>query len=79
MVGTSGLEVIREAARKDGKLKFVSLLHHADVDALRRSFYMLKKTAAVGIHGITWQEYEHNLEAKLIDLHGRIHLEKTVH
>ena len=35
-VGTSGLEGIREAARKDGKLKFVSLLHPADVDALRR-------------------------------------------
>ena len=48
-VGTSGLEGIREAAGKDGKLKFVSLLHPADVDTLRRSFYMLKKTAAVGI------------------------------
>ena len=35
-VGTSGLEGIREAAREDGKLKFVSLLHHADVDALRK-------------------------------------------
>ena len=72
-VGKSGLERVREAARKDGKLKFVSLLHHADVEALRRSFYQLKKTAAVGIDGITWQEYEHDLEVKLIDLHGRIH------
>lgn len=71
-VGKSGLERVREAARKDGKLKFVSLLHHADVDALRRSFYQLKKTAAVEIDGITWQDYEHDLEAKLIDLHGRI-------
>jgi len=72
-VGKRGLEGVREAARKDGKLKFVSLLHHADVDALRRSFYQLKKTAAVGIDGVTWQDYEHDLEAKLIDLHGRIH------
>ena len=72
-VGKSGLERVRDAARKDGKLKFVSLLHHADVDALRRSFYQLKKTAAVGIDGITWQDYEHDLEVKLIDLHGRIH------
>ncbi len=55
-VGKRGLEGVREAARKDGKLKFVSLLHHADVDALRRSFYKLKKTAAVGIDGVTWQE-----------------------
>ena len=72
-VGKSGLERVREAARKDGKMKFVSLLHHADVDALRRSFYQLKKTAVVGIDGITWQDYEHDLEVKLIDLHGRIH------
>ena len=72
-VGTRGLEGVREAARRDGKLKFVSLLHHADVEALRRSFYKLKKTAAVGIDGVTWQEYEHDLEGKLIDLHGRIH------
>ena len=50
-VGKSGLERVREAARKDGKMKFVSLLHHADVDALRRSFYQLKKTAVVGIDG----------------------------
>ena len=34
---------------------------------------MLKKTAAVGIDGVTWQDYAHDLEAKLIDLHGRIH------
>ena len=72
-VGKRGLEGARGAARKDGKLKFVSLLHHADVDGLRRSFNKLKKTAAVGIDGVTWQEYEHDLEAKLIDLHGQIH------
>ena len=52
-VGTSGLEGIRETARKDGKLRFISLLNHADVDALLRSFYRLKKTAAVGIDGVT--------------------------
>ena len=69
-VGTSGLEGIREAARKDGKLKFISLIHPADVDALRRSFYRLKKTAAVGIDGVTRQDYEHDLEAKLIDCSG---------
>ena len=45
-VGKSGLERVGDAARKDGKLKFVSLLHHADVDSLRRSFYQLKKPAS---------------------------------
>jgi group II intron reverse transcriptase/maturase len=70
---SSGLDRVRGAARKDGDLKFTALLHHADVDALRRSFFKLKKTAAVGIDGVTWQEYGQALEENLIDLHGRIH------
>jgi len=47
--GIVGLDRVRDAARKDGDLKFTALLHHADVDALRRSFFKLKRTAAVGI------------------------------
>jgi group II intron reverse transcriptase/maturase len=67
------LDRVRGAARKDGDLKFTALLHHADVDALRQSFFKLKKKAAVGIDGITWHDYEQALEVNLIDLHGRIH------
>jgi RNA-directed DNA polymerase len=72
-VEISGLDRVRGAARKDGDLKFTALLHHADVEALRRSFFKLKKTAAVGIDGITWHDYGQALEENLIDLHGRIH------
>lgn len=71
--GTGGLDRVRSAARKDGDLKFTALLHHADVDALRRSFFQLKKSAAVGIDGVTWYDYEQALEVNLMDLHGRIH------
>ena len=71
--GTNGLDRVRGAARKDGKMKFTALLHHADVEALRRSFFKLKRTAAVGIDGVTWKDYERDLEANLSDLHGRIH------
>ena len=71
--GTNGLDRMRGTARKDGKMKFTALLHHADVGALRRSFFKLKKTAAVGIDGVTWKDYERDLEANLMDLHGRIH------
>ena len=71
--GTAGLDRVREAARKDGDLRFTALLHHADVNSLRRSFFKLKKTAAVGIDGVTWHDYEHGLEENLTDLHGRIH------
>ena len=68
-----GLRGVREAARKDSKLKFSNLLHHVNVSRLTESFFDLKKTAAVGIDGVTWHEYEQNMKANIEDLHGRIH------
>ena len=68
-----GLERVREAAKKDGKQKFTALLHHVTVDLLRDSYYSLKKQAAPGVDGVTWEEYGQGLEARLSDLHGRIH------
>ena len=70
--GPSGLARVREAA-KDGKLKFTALLHHVSIDLLRESYYSLKKQAAPGVDGVTWQEYGQGLEARLSDLHGRVH------
>jgi group II intron reverse transcriptase/maturase len=49
------------------------LLHHVTVDLLRDSYRSLKKRAAPGVDGVTWQEYGRDLEARLSDLHGRIH------
>jgi RNA-directed DNA polymerase len=71
--GRSGLERVREAAKKDGKLKFTALLHHVSIDLLRESYNSLKKKAAPGVDGVTWEEYGRNLESRLSDLHGRIH------
>jgi len=68
-----GLHGVREAARKDRTLKFTALLHHVNQDCLLEAFFNLKKTAAVGVDGVTWQEYERNLEANLVDLHDRLH------
>lgn len=68
-----GLHGVREAARKDSTLKFTALLHHVSEDCLTEAFFNLKRTAAVGVDGVTWQEYERNLEANIADLHGRIH------
>ncbi|MFK7822472.1 MAG: group II intron reverse transcriptase/maturase [Planctomycetaceae bacterium] len=68
-----GLHGVREAARKDSKLKFTALLHHVNTDCLTESFFNLKKSAAVGIDGVTWHEYEQNVAANIEDLHGRIH------
>jgi len=69
----SGLERVREVARKDGKRKFTALLHHVSIDLLRTSYHSLKKQAAPGVDGMTWEEYGRDLEVRLADLHGRIH------
>jgi RNA-directed DNA polymerase len=71
--GPSGLARVREAAKKDSKQKFTALLHHVSIDLLRESYYSLKKQAAPGVDGVTWKEYGGDLEARLADLHGRIH------
>jgi len=68
-----GLHGVREAARKDSKLKFTALLHHVNEDCLTEAFFNLKKSAAVGVDGVTWHDYELNLEANIAGLHGRIH------
>jgi GGDEF domain-containing protein len=68
-----GLHGVREAARKDSTLKFTALLHHVNEECLTEGFFKLKKTAAVGVDGVTWHEYERNLEANIADLHDRIH------
>ena len=54
-------------------MKFTALLHHLTVDLLRESFYSLKRKAAPGVDGVTWQEYETGIEDRLVDLHGRVH------
>jgi group II intron reverse transcriptase/maturase len=43
------------------------------VDLLRTSYLRLKRDAAPGVDGTTWREYGQDLEAKLVDLHGRVH------
>jgi RNA-directed DNA polymerase len=70
---TQALERVRERARLKKKEKFTALLHHINPDALKLAFYALKRDAAPGVDGMTWREYEQDLEARLQDLHGRVH------
>lgn len=69
----SGLRRVREAAKKDKRLQFTALLHHVSVPLLLDSFYALKREAAPGVDGMTWKEYETNLDKRLEDLHSRVH------
>ena len=69
----NGLDRVRQASKKDQDLQFTALLHHVTVDPLRSSYASLKRQAAAGVDGVTWEEYGNDLEARLTDLHGRIH------
>jgi group II intron reverse transcriptase/maturase len=69
----SGLDRVRQAAKRDKKARFTALLHHVDIDLLRSSYFRLKRKAAAGVDGVTWEEYGEALEVRLADLHGRIH------
>jgi RNA-directed DNA polymerase len=70
---SQGLASVRKAARDRKEMKFTALLHHLTVVLLRDSFYALKRKAAPGVDGVTWQEYETGLEGRLADLHSRVH------
>jgi len=70
---SQGLNGVRNAAKDRKQERFNALLHHLSVDLLRDSFFALKRQAAPGVDGVTWQEYETGLEDRLIDLHSRVH------
>lgn len=67
-----GLYRIREAAKRDRKLRFSNLIHHITVELLRHSFYELKRKAVPGIDGQTWYEYKETVEERLPELHTGI-------
>jgi len=69
----SALDRVREAARRDRKQKFTALFHHITADLLCEAFRALHRKASPGVDGVTWQQYEENLEANLRDLHARLH------
>ncbi len=69
----SALGRIRQAAAKDRKVKFTSLMHHIyNLSTLREAYYGLKRDAAPGVDGETWRQYGEQLESNLTDLSGRL-------
>jgi RNA-directed DNA polymerase len=70
---SQALERVRQAARQRRKEKFTALLHHLSIDLLGLAFFALKRDAAPGVDGVTWQTYEADLDRNLTDLHERVH------
>src|ERR1700730_2185438 len=67
---SQALERVRQAARQ--KEKFTSLLHHVDTAMLRTAFYVMKRDAAPGVDGMTWETYERDLDRRIEELHTRV-------
>jgi group II intron reverse transcriptase/maturase len=69
----SALERVRQAAKSDKKQRFTALLHHVySVDRLEKAYRAVKREAAPGIDGETWQHYGEDLERNLQDLSARL-------
>jgi RNA-directed DNA polymerase len=69
---SQALERVRQAARQRKKERFTSLLHHVDRAMLRTAFYAIKRDAAPGVDGVTWETYEQDLDRQIEDLHARV-------
>ena len=69
----SGLDRVREVARRDKEARFTALLHHVDLSRLRAAYWAISPKAAAGVDGVTWESYGRDLEANLQDLHERVH------
>jgi len=70
---SQALDRIRKAAKERKKERFTALLHHINVPMLRTAFYALRRDAAPGADGLTWQDYESDLDHRIEDLHDRVH------
>ena len=66
------LRAIAEKAFKHKHHRFGDLYRWLDQDVLRLCFNRLRKDAASGVDGVTFQEYEKNLDANLENLVGRL-------
>src|ERR1700730_17784947 len=69
---SQALERVRQAARQRKRARFTSLLHHVDPAMLRTAFYALKRDAAPGVDGMTWEAYERDLDRRIEDLHAQV-------
>ncbi len=69
----SGAERIRQAARRKPKEKLTALLHHLTPETLGAAYDALKREAAPGVDGMSWEEYGQGRDERLRDLHERVH------
>jgi RNA-directed DNA polymerase len=71
-VGTA-LDGIRQTAKGRRGARFTNLLHHIyAVERLEQAYLAVKRDAAAGVDGQTWQSYGGDLQRNLLDLSDRL-------
>jgi group II intron reverse transcriptase/maturase len=63
---------VTERAKRDPNMRFFSLAHLLDEQALRRAYDRTRKDSAVGVDGVTKEQYGQELERNLRDLHEQM-------
>src|SRR5262245_10819298 len=63
---------VMERAKRDPTMRFFSLAHLLDEQALRRAYDRIRKDAAVGVDGITKEQYGQDLERNVRELHEQM-------
>ena len=68
-----------ERAKREPEGRFNSLAHLMDVRALERAYRGMRNDAAVGVDGVTKDDYGQDLERNLQDLHERMKAKRYRH
>lgn len=74
-----GLLKVAERAKRDPDTRFNSLAHLLDEVALERAYHRIRKNSAVGVDGITKEQYGQRLEENLRGLHERMRAKRYRH
>ena len=76
---STGLRKVAERAKREPAARFHSLAHLIDEELLAGAFARLRGDAAVGVDGITKEQYGQDLQSKLRDLHERLKTKRYHH
>jgi RNA-directed DNA polymerase len=74
-----GLVKVVERAQREPEGRFHALAHLIDVPALERAYRRQRADAAVGVDGVTKEQYGRELEANLQSLHARLKAQRYRH
>jgi len=68
-----------ERAQREPEGRFHSLAHLMDVPALERAYHRIRKDGAVGVDGVTKEQYGQKLQENLENLHERLKAKQYRH